>query len=107
MPPLVASERCVTSPWHTCSAPVIAAGSGFTVTVAVVPHPSGNVYKMFAVPAATPVTIPVDKPIVATPVLPLSHVPPPASLSTVVAPTHTFSVPVIGAAATTVITAVT
>lgn len=49
-----------------------------------------------ALPAATPVAIPVDEPTVATAVLLLLHVPPVVALfSVVVAPTHAESVPVI------------
>ena len=48
---------------------------------------------MVAVPAVTPVTTPVDEPIVAF-ALPLLHVPPVTrSLSVVVAPAHTLAVP--------------
>ena len=51
-----------------------------------------------AVPAATPVTIPVVPPIVATNVLPLVHAPPEVpSESEVVAPTHAPGVPAIDA----------
>ncbi len=51
-----------------------------------------------AVPDVTPVTTPVVKPTVATPVLLLLHVPTPvASDKGVVLPTHKERVPVIGA----------
>ena len=51
---------------------------------------------MTAVPAAIPVTTPVDTPTVAF-VLPLVHVPPvTGSLRLVVAPMQTVAVPVIG-----------
>lgn len=51
---------------------------------------------MIAVPADTPVTIPVDEPMVAMAVLPLLQSPPPApSLSVVVVPTHVCNIPVI------------
>ena len=51
---------------------------------------------MVDVPADTPITRPVDEPIVATGVMLLLQVPPVvASLSKVVAPTHTLAVPVI------------
>ena len=40
-------------------------------------------------------TIPVDKPTVAIPVLPLVHVPPPASLNAVVKPAQTTAVPIM------------
>ena len=42
-----------------------------------------------------PVTIPVDDPIVAMPVDPEFHVPPPASIKDVVRPAHTTGVPLI------------
>lgn len=52
---------------------------------------------MVTVPAATPVTTPVDEPIVAIVVLPLVHTPPgTALLNVVTAPTHTLEVPVMG-----------
>jgi hypothetical protein len=35
VPPVVASVKCVVSPEHTFKVPVIAAGAGFTVTIAV------------------------------------------------------------------------
>lgn len=43
------------------------------------------------------VTIPEEEPTVALEVLPLVHVPPPASLRVVVEPEHTFADPDIGA----------
>ena len=52
---------------------------------------------MTVVPAATPVTMPVE-PTLAVPGARLAHTPPPVpSASVVVAPTHTLSVPVIAA----------
>ena len=63
---------------------------------------------MVDVPPATPVTTPVPAPMVATPVVPELHVPPPAaSARVVVFPGHTFRVPVIGAILLTVSVAVT
>ena len=51
---------------------------------------------MVDVPAVTPVTIPLDDPIVATAVLPLLHAPPEVPLvNVVVLPMHTESVPPI------------
>jgi len=47
------------------------------------------------VPGVAPVTIPDDDPIVATEVVPLLHVPPPPSLSVIVAPTQTAPGPVM------------
>lgn len=76
--------------------PVIAAGEGFTVTIAVAAQPSVDVYDMIVVPPATPVTTPVVAPTVATDVALLLQVPPGvASLSVVVCPEHTSSVPVM------------
>lgn len=49
---------------------------------------------MFALPAATPDTMPDPEPTVATPVLLLVHVPPDGEeLSVVLAPVHTEAVP--------------
>ena len=39
VPPLVVEDRVVVDPAHTEVVPVIAAGSAFTVTVAVLLHP--------------------------------------------------------------------
>ena len=46
-------------------------------------------------PGDIPVTIPVEEPAVAIPVVPLAHVPPPASLKVVVNPAQTAAVPLI------------
>ena len=51
---------------------------------------------MVAVPGVIAFITPVPEPIVATPVLLLLHVPPPASLNVDVRPRHKFSEPVIG-----------
>jgi hypothetical protein len=49
-------------------------------------------------PYATPVTVPVAEPTVATPVLLLNHVPPDVVLASVdVDPSHALNVPVIAA----------
>ena len=51
---------------------------------------------MFVWPTATPVTIPLEEPTVAIPVLPLLHVPPVvASLNVVVAPVQADAAPVM------------
>ena len=94
-PPVAASLRLVVAPTQTVFVPVIGAGAGPTVTVIVAEQPADVIYVMVNVHAATPVTIPVVKPTVATDGLLLLHVPPPTSLSAVVEPTHTFGVPVI------------
>ena len=52
---------------------------------------------MIAVPAAMPVTVPVDEPIMAIPVAAEDQVPPPAASVNVMVPvTHTVLVPPIG-----------
>lgn len=108
-PPVAGSVKVVVAPAHTKADPVIGEGNGLTVTGVVVIHPVPSEKVMVATPAATPVTIPVAEPIVAVPVLPLVHnPPPPASLSVVVAPIHTWVRPVIaGGSVFTVTTRVT
>ena len=43
LPPPVVSDKVVVEPTHTTGVPLIAAGTGLTVTVAVVKQPVGNV----------------------------------------------------------------
>jgi hypothetical protein len=94
VPPVVASDKFVKLPAHKLAVPVIASGTGFTVTCWVTKQPVPKVYVIVGVPAATPVTIPPAT--VASPGLLLVHVPPPgAELSVVFAPTHILAVPVI------------
>lgn len=71
----------------------------FTVTIPVVAHPvEATEYEIVAVPAATPVTSPLNEPTVAIPVAELLHIPPPlTSARVVIPPTQTVAVPVIGA----------
>ena len=76
VPPLTASERVLVVPSQIASTPVIAAGDGFTVTSSVAVLPPGAVYVIVAVPGAAPVTIPLEEPTVATPVVLLDQVPP-------------------------------
>ena len=96
VPPVVASLKVVVEPIHTLATPVIDAGFGLTVTPNTAVQPAGSVYVMVAVPADTPVTIPVPAPTEAIEVLLLLHVPPlVASLSEVVSPTQTLLTPVI------------
>lgn len=101
--PLPVSVSVIVAPVHTWLVPDIPAGNAFTVTTAVLmavqPAPLVTLYEMMEVPAVMPVTTPVV-PIPAMPALPLIQVPPgDISLRLVVAPAHTFSVPVIGATA--------
>jgi hypothetical protein len=95
VPPVTASVRIVVEAWHTVKLPVIAAGNGFTVKIAVVVQPVGKVYVILVVPASIPDTTPPAS-IVATVVILLAHVPPAvASVSVVVRPWQTLSVPVM------------
>ena len=43
VPPPVPSDSVDDSPWHTCTAPDMAAGSGLTNTVPVIKHPVDKV----------------------------------------------------------------
>jgi hypothetical protein len=84
-------------PSHTVAAPVMAAGKGFTVTVAT-SYSEPTVYVMVVVPAAMPVTTPVAAFTVPTATTALLQVPPVVVLARdVVEPTQTLNVPVIGA----------
>jgi hypothetical protein len=83
-PPATVFVSVTDAPAQTVAGPPIAAGNGFTVTVAVVLHPPA-VYIMTAVPAATPFTVPVEV-TVAVPVAPLPHVPPVVVEESVVVP---------------------
>ena len=85
----------VVNPIHTCVAPLIGAGNGFIVTVFIARHPVGGVKVITEVPAETPVTMPVPAPTVAFALL-LLHVPGPKSANTVVRPSHTTAIPVMG-----------
>ena len=94
--PPPASVNAVVKPTHTVRVPVMDAGSGFTVTTAVIIQPVAvNVYVIVAVPdAPVPVTRPVDEPTLAVPGALLLHTPPGvASLNEVVKPEQTASVP--------------
>ena len=96
VPPGVRSNNAVVAPVHTVAVPPIATGNGFTVIGLVMKQPVGNVNVMVALPAATPVTVPVPEPMVAIEVLLLVHVDvPEASASVVLPPTHTEAMPVI------------
>lgn len=78
---------------HTVDNPDIAVGKGFTVVTIRDLQPVASVYVIEAVPGRIPDITPVLKPAVATVVLPLVHVPPPALVSVVAIPTHTCAVP--------------
>ena len=96
-PPPTPSLSAIVLPIHTADGPVIPVGEGLTHTVVVVTQPVGSVYIMVVHPSVEPpVTIPVEEPIVAMVVLVLVHVPPPPSLSVIVAEIQTPVGPVIG-----------
>jgi hypothetical protein len=82
-------------PLQIASAPLIAAGAAFTVSAAVLLHPSGSVYTMLLTPASKLVTTPAAS-TVAIAVLLLVQLPPAGvEESVAVVPTHPASVPVI------------
>lgn len=105
-PPGVASVRVVVAPAHRWVAPAIGATVGTALTVlgkvTYALHPAAlvTVYEIVAVPAAIPMISPMDVPEVATNGLLLLHTPPGvASVSVVVAPTHSPAAPLMGAIA--------
>ena len=111
MPPILPQamdsllNKLVVNPEQTVFVPVIATGNGFTVTIAVAAQ-IPKVYEIVAVPVALPVTIPVAV-IEAVVGSVLLHKPPPvASLSDVVSPRHTVSVPDLAAGCVTTVTMV-
>ncbi len=84
-------------------------GRPLTVTTTDLVQPNPNEYTIVEVPAANPYTVLVlpAPATVATNVLLLVHVPPPArSDKVVVAPTHTLSIPLIGEGAVFTVTTV-
>ena len=80
VPPLVVLLHVADDPLQITVDPAIVCGVGaviVTVFVAVLTQPlTVTEYVINDVPAETPVTMPEEEPIVATPVLPLVHVPP-------------------------------
>ena len=93
-PPVGLLPRVIVAPSATGVLPVIAPGSGFTVSTAVEIQPVPKVYVMVVVPPAMPVTKPVVVFIVPAAGLLLLHVPPPALFVRVpLVPTHSTSGP--------------
>lgn len=90
-----ASVNVTDVPGHTASAPPMAAGKGFTVSIFVVVHPVDvSVNVMVVVPATTPPIVPVPPPIVAVAGVLLTQVPTPeASVNVADVPGHTESAP--------------
>ena len=96
VPPVLPSARTVVDPEQTVTAPDIADGTGFIVTVIPLAHPNNDVYVIVSAPAAMPETVPEPSNTVATPVLLLLHVPPVVpSLSETDEPAHTTVAPAI------------
>lgn len=89
------SLKVIDDPAHTADKPEISDGTGLTVTVVFTVQPAPAVYVIVAVPATNPLTTPEPNPTDATVVLPLVHVPPPASLSVVERPAQTEVIPVM------------
>lgn len=79
VPPEVALFNVEVFPRQALAVPVIAAGTAFTVTIRAVLQPMLTMYEIFAVPAAIPVTSPLEF-TVAILVLELDQVPPPVAL---------------------------
>lgn len=101
VPPVVASLSVTAYPWQMVVVPVIGA-TVVTVAVREAIQPAGVVYRIVLVPAASAVTIPEERPIVAVVVLVLLHVPPGiASLRVAVLPEHNSAGPVIAASGLT------
>jgi hypothetical protein len=98
VPPAVLSVNAVVCPTQIAVAPMIASGSGFTVTVVVAEQPAlVYIIGTLQLPNKPPLTTPPDV-TVAHKVLPLVQVPPVvASLNVVENPAHITVLPVIGA----------
>jgi hypothetical protein len=94
VPPVTISLKVTEDKLHTTAGPVIGSSES-TVTSTVAIQPVLVTTKVvIAVPALMPVITPVEEPIVATVVVPLTHVPPPvASVTVIVLPTQTVVLP--------------
>ena len=90
VPEGVVLASVVVSVSHTDCVPVMLFGNGSIVTTVVAIQLVPNEYVIVVVPTATPVTMPLLRPIVAAAVFVLVHVPPGIVLESVlVAPIHT------------------
>jgi hypothetical protein len=97
VPPGGDDNSVIVEYWQNVAVVGVIVGTGLTVIVSYAGHAPGVKYVIIDVPWLTPYTTPAVS-TVATPVLPLLQVPPgTASERLVVAPTHTLSIPVIGA----------
>ena len=95
VPPKVGSDNIEMRPTHKTDVPDMGAGRGLTNIGNVIVHPVGSVYEINAEPDDTPVTIPVVASTEAMVAALLLHVPPPASVKSVVEPTQTVDEPEI------------
>jgi len=94
VPPPEVFAKVVELPGQSTKVPVIAPGTGLTVTACVAKQLPGSVYVITGVPIALPVTIPVAEPTEPRLGLLLVHTPPPnALLRVVVAPRQTNVAP--------------
>lgn len=105
--PPPASLSVIVAPVQTDDSPAMGDGNGSTVTTFVEEHPDVAVYDMVVVPAETPLTTPVEEPIVATDVVLLVQWPPVvASAIVIVEPTQTSEGPVIVPGGDTIVTVI-
>ena len=89
----MASVKVVVVPAQTLLLPLIGAGDGTTVIARVTVHEAPKEYVIVVVPAAIPLTLPLEDPMLALAEL-LVHTPPATELvSVVVAPTQTVGIP--------------
>jgi hypothetical protein len=90
----------IVPPTHTCVGPVMAGGIGFTVTVFVARQLCASVKMISAVPLLMPCARPVNRSMVATPVVLLLHKPGPlASVYRLKPPIQINGLPTIAAGA--------
>jgi hypothetical protein len=96
-PPVILLDNVEEPPTQLVNVPdIVPALSVCTVTIFVAKQPPETTYEIRDVPAETPVTVPVDDPIVAMPVDTDVQVPPEVAFTSVVEfPTQTEAVPVI------------
>ena len=106
MPPDVVEDSVVVAPMNVVNVPVIEAGVAGVVSmvkgvdIVVLPQLLDTVYLIVSIPAATPVTTPVEASTVANNVLVLLHTPPIVESDNVeVAPMQADIVPVIAGGA--------
>jgi hypothetical protein len=96
------------APTHKSETPNTAGGAAFTVTTASAVQPAVVIYVSVAVPGVRPVTMPLDKPTVATGPGAMLHVPPPEPSDNELVPPdeHSAKEPPMGGTAALILTAV-